>query len=281
MSESFSGIHYGLEDAKYRAVSAVSNSMLTRFAAATPKHFKEGPEFKVTAEIELGLAIHSGYLTPSLFSQEYVQGQNVDRRTKDGKKAHELFLAINEGRRVVPYYDYERCLAVVNELAVHKEVRRLTEKCEPEVSIFWEDNLSILSCKGRIDLYDQTNARLFDLKTTSKSASEKEFTKTVLHRGYHRQAAFYLDGLKEIGAEAKDFYFIVAETEAPYAIALYKMDNEFIELGRREIRGLLQQYAICARSNFWPSYPAEVQVLRCPPWLKNGDSKQITQLEEY
>lgn len=281
MIDSYEGIHYGLTDAKYRAVSAVSNSMLSRFAAATPRHFKEAKEFKGSPESELGIAVHSLYLTPELFKYEYVQAQVVDRRTKDGKEAHALFLATHEGKRVLPHYDYQRCEAIVSELAQHKELGRLRDGCESEVSIFWRDNLSGLSCKGRLDLYSQKAAHVFDLKTTSKLATERDFQRAVVQRGYHRQAAFYIDGLRAIGAPAKDFYFIVAETEAPYAVALFKMDEAFIEYGRQQVRGLLQQYAICQQSNYWPSYPTEVQMLRCPPWLKTDGATQITQLEDY
>ena len=55
--------------------------------------------------------------------------------------------------------------------------------------------------------------------------------------GYHRQAAFYMDGFN-----ADEFWFAVVEKEAPYRTGLYQASEEFINNGRREIGELLDRY---------------------------------------
>ena len=52
---------------------------------------------------------------------------------------------------------------------------------------------------------------------------------------YNRQAAFYLDGFN-----AKEFVFIVIESNAPHQIGIFRCSEDFIESGRQEYIELLE-----------------------------------------
>jgi hypothetical protein len=76
---------------------------------------------------------------------------------------------------------------------------------------------------------------LVDLKTTSKPITD--FRKSAYRYSYHRQAAFYLDGFG-----AKEFVFIVIETNEPHQIGIFRCSDNFIEQGREEYISLLEEF---------------------------------------
>jgi hypothetical protein len=91
-------------------------------------------------------------------------------------------------------------------------------------------------CKMKLD------ARLFnagyDLKTTA-CESRDDFENTVTEYGYHRQAAFYIDG-----AELDKFTFIGINKKHPYktfTFCLEKNDARVL-LGREEYEHLLDEH---------------------------------------
>ena len=103
-----------------------------------------------------------------------------------------------------------------------------------EVAMVWEDSLSSVRCKGKVDILNGNT--IVDIKTT-QDASFEAFRRSAYKYGYNRQAAFYLDGFG-----AKEFVFIVIEKKAPYNIGVYHCSDDFIESGRDEYSSLLMDY---------------------------------------
>ena len=77
---------------------------------------------------------------------------------------------------------------------------------------------------------------IIDIKTTSDK-SLSSFKSSAYKYGYHRQAAFYLDGF-----QAKEFIFVVIEKKAPYNVGVYIAGEDFINRGRSEYFELLTIY---------------------------------------
>ena len=63
-----------------------------------------------------------------------------------------------------------------------------------------------------------------------------DFRKSAYRYAYHRQAAFYLDGFN-----AKEFIFVVIESNAPHQIGIFRCSEHFIEQGRQEYIELLEK----------------------------------------
>jgi hypothetical protein len=84
------------------------------------------------------------------------------------------------------------------------------------------------------------------------------------------QAALYMDGYNVAsGMKADAFVFVVAELEAPYRTEVYSMDSEFVEVGRREVRRLLQIEKVCREGGYWPHYvTSDIREIYCPAWIK-------------
>jgi len=94
-----------------------------------------------------------------------------------------------------------------------------------EASIFAEDEETGLPLKARPDLWVEDHT-LVDIKTTD-DASPDAFARTVTTFGYHLQAAHYLT---MTGAE--NFIFVAVERKAPYAVGIYRLDAEWVQIAR-------------------------------------------------
>jgi hypothetical protein len=121
-----------------------------------------------------------------------------------------------------------------------------------EVCLVWDDPETGLRCKARLDAIWPDRPVIVDVKTTADAC---EFSRSICRYGYHRQAAFYIDGATAVlGAAAYSFNVIALETAEPFALRCAPMSVTAIETGRQENRKLLRQLARCIESNRWPGY---------------------------
>jgi exodeoxyribonuclease VIII len=110
---------------------------------------------------------------------------------------------------------------------------------------------------------------IVDLKT-AQDASPDAFARTAANFGYHAQAAYYLDGLRNLGYcdEQAVFLFVVVEKTPPFGVAVYALDDDAIEAGRAQYEDAWSTYRSCRASNNWPSYPGsqKIETLSLPRW---------------
>lgn len=140
-----------------------------------------------------------------------------------------------------------------------------------ELSAYWRDAETGLACRCRPDWW-RTDGVLVDLKT-AEDASPEAFEKSILKYRYHVQAAFYLDGARAVFASAKvaqlppdHFVFVVVEKTAPHAVSVYRLDDDAIEIGRREYQRDLTVAAECLSAGSWPAYGEAIMRASLPEW---------------
>jgi hypothetical protein len=267
---------YNLAFYDYLSLKAVSRSDLSalRKSPAHAKWAKENPS-KSTPALEFGEAFHCRLLEPKRFEAEYVVAPKFDRRTKVGKAAADEFAATHGGKSLIDAEDLvsvEEMFARVSDLEIGGKL--LSVIATPESSIVWKDEPTGLICKGRIDADAPALNSLIDIKTT-ESAERQAFEQSIFKFGYHRQAAFYLDGMAAIGKPRAHFVIIAVEKSGPYSAALYRLKDEVIELGRRENRELLNLWKRCEESENWPGYPDKIQDIGIPAWAKRQIEENI------
>lgn len=149
-----------------------------------------------------------------------------------------------------------------------------------------------------------------DLKTT-EDASPEGFAKSIANWRYDVQHAYYIDGTRlaleqgkcnppqEGKAELsvywtdpvtgvlcrcrpdfwrgypKHFAFIAVEKKPPYAVGVYVLDSEGVEIGRAQYQHDLRVYAECVRSGEWPGYGDKIQTISIPGWHANKNAHLV------
>lgn len=293
------GIKQGLSFDEYAAAPGANASTLTHMWQTTPLHVRarllEAPASTVSQE--RGWLVHIAALEPARYEAEVTVAPKVDRRTKVGKAEWAEHLAAAEGRKVITAEDDYEVRAMASALRRHPTAGAiLSGAAAAEVSLFWthafEDGRTV-PCKARLDLIGQLNnwPVIADVKTT-KDASRRSFERSVHAFGYHIQAAHYLAGLEQIAPVPampvpcacdvchhgdpihapiptkveRRFMFLCVETEPPYAVAVYEVDDDALVEGERVRQQMLSRWEECLRTGEWPGYPDGAELVSLPAW---------------
>lgn len=259
------GIH-SLSFEQYLSSAAVSESDLFYMSANTPMHLhwakQHGGETEDSPAKRFGTFCHRALFEPeTLEGSYYVKPDDMNFATKEGKKWKEE----HQGKPII-YAEEERALhGIVKSIHSHPTASRLLKNAVFEQSLFVQDEGFMRKC--RPDILPNSGNVLPDLKTCL-SAHPDAFSKAIANYGYYRKAAAYLHNCKAIGREFKFFAFIAVEKEPPYACAVYTLDPEAVEFGRKLYLRDLQVYRECIAKNEWPGYPADAKCIGLPPWLQ-------------
>lgn len=264
---------------EYRAIKAMNCSGLKDFARS-PLHFWErnlNPDRETDDDspaLRLGSAVHCYVLEGAeRYAEDFVVPPSADRRTKEGKAAAAEFEASIAGRQVTILAEKEDALVrrIGEAVLSHDVAANLVRKFEgaAEETIQWIDEETGVACKGRLDRIVTIDGQpwIVDLKTTEDARAD-EFAKSLARFSYHWQAAFYLDGVRSAGCwgDPAGFLFVVVEKKPPHAIAVYAASEATVLYGREGYRDALRRYLVCAETNEWPGYPAEVKEIDLPRW---------------
>jgi len=228
----------------------------------SPAHFQayiNGEKKEPTASMVFGSLVHS-----VLFDQDdFAIMPECDRRTKEGKMLYEAFLETSQGKElIVTSAQHEQALLIAQAVAKHPKAAALLTEGVAETPVFGELGEMLAKCKP--DFHNTKFNVLVDLKTTSDS-SPAEFAKSVWNFRYHVQAAMYMDL-----TNAKRFFFIAVEKDAPFNVEVYELDEESISIGRAEYLADIETFKKCMKTENWHGYTEEpaIHVISLPSWAK-------------
>lgn len=215
-----------------------------------------------TPAMRFGELVHSVLLEPERAAADYVvMPAGLDRRTKEGK----AWCAENETKLIVSASDWDTATRMREVLMANAFVRQALERGVAEQAVRTTHPDTWAGLKAKPDWFDARSGLVLDLKTTA-DAHPDEFAKSVVRYRYHVQEAFYRDVLRWAGYEVKRFVFAAIEKEPPYALAVYDLEPEAVELGRQLYERDLTVYAACKDSGIWPAYNPEPRTLNLPAW---------------
>ena len=154
---------------------------------------------------------------------------------------------------------------------LHAEARQV------ELSAFAQDEQTGVWLRCRFDLV--APGVVADYKTAANAEPYQFARRTMLDLGYHMQAAHYLDMAQQLGLAhaGAPFQFIVQEKEAPYLPAVVTVGDEYLALGRRDMRRAIDLWDECNRTGQWPGYPATTAMP--PKWALNETDELDTTTE--
>lgn len=270
------GLHRGIPSEQYHCIDALSSHRL-KTLAQSPAHLRwelDNPA-QPTEAMVTGSALHTAILEPQLFDELYAVAPECDRRTTVGKQIWAEFVRANDGKALLTDTQYARITGMAKSIRAHELASSLIELgSETEVTGIWIDEETGTLCKLRADAYSNLVATVYDVKTT-EDASRRSFERSIFNFGYHQQAALYVDGLRKLGLTVEHYTIIAVEKSAPHGVAVYRLLEDTLRLGRELNRGLISLYAACVRTNQWPAYPAAVQDIGIPTWAKRQIEEEV------
>jgi len=266
-----------LDEVVYRGLKHMNQSVLKN-GLRSMQHLRAGVNgelpYKETPALAFGTLVHTVVLEPDLANEQYAIAPQVDRRTKGGRQEWEDFVQVNEGKTPVTVDDWNKAWAMREQVMAHPSAAHILKRKNAKVehAAIWADQETGISCKAKIDFFapgvGKQKPIIADLKTTM-DAGPRSFAKSIASFNYHMQQAFYTDGVAQCENRHCRFVFIAVEKEPPYAVGVYELDEQAVEVGRKTYRNLLSQWKSCLESGTFTGYGDGVETLDLPEWAKS------------
>jgi len=264
-----------LSNEEYHRRDGESSSAIKQFLKSA-KHYNKymnellDDDEEETKALRLGSLVHYLCLEADIFEFRYAIKKKMDGRTKEGKQYNLDFAAQNEGKIIIDESEYQTAQYMRDSVLTHPEATQLLKNGVAEQSYFYEDLKTGLLCKYRPDYKHEKY--LVDIKTT-KDASFNFFRNQLTNLKYHVSAAHYLEGEKVLfGNDHNNFIFICVESVAPFLAAVYPLEEESIQLGKRMRAKALAGIKECREKNVWSGYNDDLaRYIGVSKWALNED----------
>lgn len=266
---------------------SLSAGMIGALLSAPAKCREESPRLNPEYErsdaeeskFSIGSVSHIMALEPHLFEQRVCV---VRAFTKDGKPSDswatqdakdQRAAAVRAGKVPILAKNMDKVLRARDALAANAFVRRAFEGGQFEKSMFWKHPQYGFWCRARPDFIADSLAHLCDYKATG-NADPADFGAHAARMGYHRRAAWYLEGMAILGGTRPDHYwFINQETKSPFLPSVVELDMNSIEAGQFENDRAAHIFAHCLESGEWYGYRNQADIttdtafrVSLPPW---------------
>lgn len=173
------------------------------------------------------------------------------------------------------YITQQQCNAIhsigVNVANHQKASLLLSVGGETEISVRWV-RADGTKCKAKLDrvippeVYGDLRV-VNDFKTAA-DPTEEGFQKATTKYGYHRQAAWYLDCYAS-DPTPTEFAFVVAGSDEPYDVYTHELDEDAIEVGRRENEELLRRIKHSIQTGVWTRPEQQkINTIELPRWYR-------------
>ena len=266
------GIYHGVSFAEYHEWDAINHSRLP-LIDKSPLHCFVGRSYEETDAMRFGSLVHCGKLEPDSIAARYMvmpdYANHPDNVTSKGdkpaspaatswyknKKANFEEVARQLGKIVVTQTLYDNLQFSLAAMLTENRITDAVNRGKTEVSIVWDDQTTGIKCKARLDCVSDI---LIDLKTHEDAKSPLPLTdvfdKTMGHRNYYTQAAWYQSGWEAVTGERLPFWFCVVSTTAPIQCIAAPVLEATLKKGRDKNRERIAKYAACKQSGVWPGY---------------------------
>lgn len=258
------GRAYYLRSANPQNLNApVSKSLLWDFSES-PYKWRHSSGKEVTKAMDLGTLIHAAILEPETAITDIAAVSPFpDFRTKAAQewKADQREM----GKMIVTEEDI-RTASGCEQVFSEDYAQRFAGGYKTEVAVF--GTIGATEIKGMIDLVPDNLDVLVDLKTTARIGNLREITNTIINRGYHWQAALYLDLWNAASGEARNrFVICFIEVSEPYETAWVEVSRELIEAGRAGYMNALAKWQSCVAIDVWPRQHEGITTIEKPAYL--------------
>jgi hypothetical protein len=258
------GRAYYLRSASPQNLNApVSKSLLWDFNDS-PYKWRHSSGRESTHAMDLGTLIHSAILEPLIPLSEVVSiSPFQDFRTK---AAQEWKADQKEMGRMIATDEDIRAASGCEQVFAEDYAQRFAGGTKTEVAVF--ATIGATQVKGMIDIVPDYLDLLVDLKTTARIGGLREMTNTIISRGYHWQAALYLDLWNAASGEKRNrFVICFIEVTAPHESAWVEISPALIEAGRAGYMNAIAKWQSCVAIDVWPRQHEGITIIEKPAYL--------------
>lgn len=286
------GVYVGVSRAEYDADPGFNQSRIKDFYwAPTPRHFKhdlDHPEElsqQAQTRIDIGNALDLAICAPEKFKELVrVRPAEYPAPTKSDPLATKEWAGnstwckrwLQDVRSVggIPLApeSMDRVTQILLELNKHEDASKLIRICNKQVMVVAVHPRLGFRMKCLVDLMQDVREEpewIFDNKT-SERIDPVEFSQLAFDKGYHVQAAFYMDALRFLGhCSVEQFGFIVSESKPPYCVGIrtIHIDSEEAKAGRAIYEESMAKLAECIEKNSWPDYGSKWHEVKFQPYM--------------
>lgn len=226
-----------VSDAEYFARPELNFSKFKNFITSGKNYeAKLNEEDKTTDSLLFGSICHANLLDP-VEVNKYVPIPTIDRRTKAGKEQYETYKkqAEEKGLIIVDEEIFRKATEIKTTPVVDNLLNlqgNVTER-----TILWD--YKSLNLKSKIDIYNEEQGILIDVKTTKDLPS---FEKTINMSRYYLQLAFYHMALEACGKPVYNWKIIAIENQEPYDSTVFNFSSEYMELAKSYLKTKLDLF---------------------------------------
>lgn len=140
----------------------------------------------------------------------------------------------NQTKTIITEKDMEQIITIYEAILKHPLANKLIQSCELEQKL--EATINGIKFHGCADGISKDRKTIFDLKTTAQfdSFAGKWF---AINQDFDLQEAVY----QLFGDNAK-YFFVVAETVAPYRVQVFGTSQEFLESGKVKLDEAIREF---------------------------------------
>ena len=264
---------------------SLSAGMINDILLAPAKCYANSPRLNIDWEepdadsrFSIGSVSHVMFLEPHLFAEKVTVVEADDWRTEAAKQAREE--AADAGKTAILAKHMQKVRAARTEFLCNPFTSAAFEGGTFERSVFWRHPVYGFWCRARPDFIADNLHHLCDYKATS-NANPLQFGKHAFSLGYHRRAAWYLDGmLAATGRRPAHYWFANQETSAPYLTSICELDAAALEEGRRENARASELFAHCLQTGEWHGYRHKADTSRDLAFTVSLPNYAYMQIEE-
>lgn len=203
-------------------------------------------------KFSIGTVSHIMFLEPELFAEKVQVVDADDWRTASAKAMRQTAKA--DGKTAILSKHMERIFAARRVFMANDFTREAFANGVFEQSMFWRHPVYGFWCRARPDFMASNGSHMNDYKATA-NADPAQFGKHAYSMGYHRRAAWYLEGYRAIyGITPDHYWFCNQEVASPHLTSVVELDMQSLEAGQAENDRAAGIFERCLASGEWPGY---------------------------
>lgn len=264
------GIYPGLDEQVYHADRSLAPELGRSLSASGAKTLLHSPARfayerehgrPATDAMDLGTLVHALVLRGGETRLRVIDA--YDWRTKAAQEARKA----HREAGLVPCHrgELKAAAKVARAVRRHPLAAAILATGTPEVSIYWRDPETGITCRGRIDWVHPK--ALVDLKTVGRyGGSEPDtFGRQAASLDYPLSAAHYVDGWEALTGEQLPFVTICVEMDHPHFVTVGQYAPDDLEAGRERMARARAEYAERESSGVWVD-PPQIVTIPVPAW---------------